>query len=58
MNSQAELVGSFVLNYQECPYSSIVDTFDSSKMRDMSHIFKLDLRLKTNQTRKFSLNLS
>ena len=24
----------------------------------MSHFFKLDLRLKTNQTRKFTLNLS
>lgn len=24
----------------------------------MSHIFKLDLRLKTNQTRNFTLNLS
>ena len=36
-NSQAELVGSFVLNHQEFLYSSIADTFDSSKMWDMSH---------------------
>ena len=58
MNSQAELVGSFVLNYQEFLYNSIADTFDFSKMRDMSHFFKLDLRLKTNQMRKFTPNLS
>ena len=38
MNSQARLVGSFVLSYQEFLCSSNADTFDSSKMRDMSHI--------------------
>ena len=46
------------LNYQEFLYNSIADTFDFSKMWDMSHFFKLDLRLKTNQTCKFTLNLS
>ena len=46
------------LNYQEFIYNSIADTFDFLKMWDMSHFFKLDLRLRTNQTRKFTLNLS
>ncbi len=36
MNSQAELVGSFVLNYQEFLYSSIVDTFDS--LKNVGHV--------------------
>lgn len=45
-NSQAELVGSFVLNHQEFLYSSIADTSDSSKKWDMSHFFKQDLRQK------------
>ena len=47
--SQHELLKGLFLN---------ADTFDFSKMWDMSHFFKLDLRLKTNQTRKFTLNLS
>ena len=44
------------LNYQEFLYSSIVDTFDSSKKCGTYLTFSL--RLKTNQTRKFTLNLS
>ena len=51
-------MGSFVFNYQEFLYSLITDTSDSSKMWDMSHFFEYDLRLKTNQMRKFALNLS
>ena len=52
----ATLIGR--LNYQEFLYSSIADIFDFSKMRDMSHFFKQELRQKNNQTRKFTLNLS